>query len=83
MATLHDKNVDWPRREALANYTRTIEADVFDTAPAPTQATEASRSLYREVQTLKLDVATIVPIHGQPVPWNDFLKIVDGSPNQR
>jgi glyoxylase-like metal-dependent hydrolase (beta-lactamase superfamily II) len=60
-----------------------IEADLFDTSPAPTQATEANRSLYHQVQTLKLDVATIVPIHGEPVPWTDFLKIVDGSPNKR
>ena len=53
-----------------------IEADLFDTSPAATHATEANQSLYHEVQTLKLDVATIVPIHGQPAPWTDFLKVV-------
>jgi hypothetical protein len=54
-----------------------IEADLFDTDAAPPAApTPAHRSLYNEVQVLKLDVSRIVPIHGQPVPWADFLKVV-------
>jgi glyoxylase-like metal-dependent hydrolase (beta-lactamase superfamily II) len=57
-----------------------IEADLFDTHETPsTTATEANKSLYNQVQTLKLDVSTIVPIHGRPVPWTDFLKVM-GSP---
>jgi len=54
-----------------------IEADLFDThVPPSTPATEANKSLYNQVQTLKLEVSTIVPIHGRPVPWTDFLKVV-------
>ena len=59
-----------------------IEADLFDTdAPPPATPTAANRSLYNEVQTLKLDVSRIVPIHGRPVPWTDFIKVV-GTPSQ-
>jgi glyoxylase-like metal-dependent hydrolase (beta-lactamase superfamily II) len=50
-----------------------IEADLYD-PPAP--AGDVARSFYRHVQRLGLDVATIVPIHGRPVPWTDFLKVV-------
>ena len=61
-----------------------IEADLFDPpapgAARPTTATAANRSFYRHVQRLGLQVETIVPIHGQPVPWTDFLKIVDLEP---
>ena len=54
-----------------------IEADLFDThEPLPTAPTAANRSLYNEVRQLKLDVSTIVPIHGKPVPWSDFLKVM-------
>jgi hypothetical protein len=31
------------------------------------------------VRRLKLDVSTIVPIHGPVTPWADFLKIVGGQ----
>ena len=55
-----------------------IEADLFDSfSVEPTQATDANRSLYRHVQRLGLDVKTIVPIHGQPVPWSEFLKLIE------
>jgi len=54
-----------------------IEADLFDThLPPPAMPTAANRTFYNEVQTLKLDVSRIVPIHGRPVPWADFLKVV-------
>jgi hypothetical protein len=54
-----------------------IEADLYDThAPQPATPSQASRSFYDEVRTLKLDVARIVPIHGMPVPWADFAKIM-------
>ena len=58
-----------------------IEADLFDSTPpgAPRQAeAEAShRSLLTHVQRLGLDVDTIVPIHGQPVSWADFLAVIE------
>ena len=54
-----------------------IEADLFDThVQPPASATPANRSFYNQVQRLKLDVSTIVPIHGKPVSWTDFVKIV-------
>jgi glyoxylase-like metal-dependent hydrolase (beta-lactamase superfamily II) len=54
-----------------------IEADLFDThVPPPTRATAANRSFYNQVQRLKLDVSTIVPIHGKSVAWAEFLKLV-------
>ena len=60
-----------------------IEADLFDPAlpGAPRQGSpnNANRSLYQHVQRLGLDVATVIPIHGEPVPWSDFLELV-GEP---
>ena len=53
-----------------------IEADLFD-PPAQGPATPANRSFYNHVQRLGIDVQTIVPIHGKPAPWSDFLKIVN------
>ena len=60
-----------------------IEADLFD-PPAPgasrqTEPSAANRSLYEHVQRLDLEVDMIVPIHGRPVPWSDFLRAV-GEP---
>jgi glyoxylase-like metal-dependent hydrolase (beta-lactamase superfamily II) len=52
-----------------------IEADLFDTQVPPAAATAANRSFYNQVQRLKLDVSTIVPIHGKPVPWTDLSKL--------
>ena len=31
------------------------------------------RSLFNQVQRMKLDVATIAPVHGKPVPWSAFV----------
>ena len=60
-----------------------IEADLFDPpapgAPRPA-ATDANRSLLAHVRRLGLEVETIVPIHGQPAPWSDFLRIVESGP---
>jgi glyoxylase-like metal-dependent hydrolase (beta-lactamase superfamily II) len=54
-----------------------IEADLLDThEPLPTTATAANRALYAQVERLALDVDTIVPIHGQPLGWEDFLEII-------
>ena len=51
-----------------------FEADLFDTHEAPRPAQMPSmRSFYNQVQRMKLDVATIAPVHGKPVPWSTFL----------
>jgi glyoxylase-like metal-dependent hydrolase (beta-lactamase superfamily II) len=54
-----------------------IEADLFDGGGK--ELTPEAKSLYTHVQRLGLDVETIVPIHGRPVKWADFLKIARSS----
>jgi glyoxylase-like metal-dependent hydrolase (beta-lactamase superfamily II) len=54
-----------------------IEADLLDThEPLPAAPTASNRTLLNEVRQLRLDVSRIVPIHGKPVPWSDFLKVM-------
>jgi glyoxylase-like metal-dependent hydrolase (beta-lactamase superfamily II) len=50
-----------------------FEADLFDTheAPRPAQL-PAMRSFMNQVQRMKLNVATVAPVHGKPVPWSTF-----------
>ena len=56
-----------------------IEADMY-TPPAagspPSPPTASAKTFLNSVLRLKLDVSTIVPIHGPVVPWNDFVKFV-------
>jgi glyoxylase-like metal-dependent hydrolase (beta-lactamase superfamily II) len=56
-----------------------IEADLYD-PPRPGDllpfANSSHRSFFNHVQRLGLNVTTIVPIHGRPVSWADFLKVV-------
>ena len=60
-----------------------IEADLFDSpdadVPPPTRATGANRTLFGHIKRLGLDVETIVPIHGQPVPWSQFVKLIESG----
>jgi len=54
-----------------------IEADLFDSpGPGDPPPTQANRTLLGHVQRLGLDVETIVPIHGAPVAWSEFVRIV-------
>lgn len=56
-----------------------FEADLFDTHEPPRAAQlPAMRSLLTQVQRMKLDVATVAPVHGKPVPWSVFLDAVGG-----
>ena len=59
-----------------------IEADMYTPpapgAPAP-PVTPAAKTMLNNVRRLKLDVATIAPIHGRVVPWGEFLKTM-GAP---
>ena len=49
-----------------------FEADLFDThEPPPSSPTPALRSLVTQVQRMKLEVATLAPVHGPPVPWRN------------
>jgi len=31
------------------------------------------RSFFNQVQRMKMDVTTIAPVHGKPVPWSTFV----------
>jgi glyoxylase-like metal-dependent hydrolase (beta-lactamase superfamily II) len=59
-----------------------IEADMYTPpaagAAAP-PATAAMKTFLNNVRRLKLDVSTIVPIHGPVVPWSEFMKTM-GQP---
>ena len=51
-----------------------FEADLFDTHEPPRAAQmPAMRSFLNQVQRMKLDVGTVAPIHGKPVPWSAFV----------
>jgi glyoxylase-like metal-dependent hydrolase (beta-lactamase superfamily II) len=51
-----------------------FEADLFDTHEPPRAAqVPAMRSLYNQVQRMKLDVVTLAPVHGKPVPYSTFV----------
>lgn len=53
-----------------------IEADLYDPSTGSRTPTETNRAFFRHVQRLGLDVATIAPIHGSPVPWSAFAKMM-------
>jgi glyoxylase-like metal-dependent hydrolase (beta-lactamase superfamily II) len=56
-----------------------IEADLYDPPPPgeplPSPPSAAHKALYNNVKQMGLDVSTIAPIHGRPVPWTDFLRV--------
>jgi glyoxylase-like metal-dependent hydrolase (beta-lactamase superfamily II) len=50
-----------------------FQADLFDTHEPPRAADlPAMRALATQVGRMNLDVATIAPVHGRPVPWSVF-----------
>jgi glyoxylase-like metal-dependent hydrolase (beta-lactamase superfamily II) len=52
-----------------------MQANLFDThEPPPAMPTAAMTTFYRTMRTLNLDVATIAPVHGKPVPLAAFMK---------
>jgi glyoxylase-like metal-dependent hydrolase (beta-lactamase superfamily II) len=54
-----------------------IEADLFDMhEPPPAEPSEANLALYEQVRKLGIEVDTIVPIHGRPVRWEEFLEVL-------
>ena len=60
----------------LPNERILIEADLYDPprpgAPGPREPNADHRSLLEQVTRFGFDVETIVPIHGDPVPWSQF-----------
>jgi glyoxylase-like metal-dependent hydrolase (beta-lactamase superfamily II) len=68
--------------EADAYSTNDSGAPLFGPAVPPPNAPPDfprccdARNLYDNVQRLKLDVETVVPIHGVPAPWDSFLSFI-------
>jgi hypothetical protein len=60
-----------------------FQADLFDThePPRPAQL-PAMRSLANQVARMKLDVETVAPVHGNPVPWSTFQAALKGLTSQ-
>ena len=55
-----------------------FQADLFDTHEPPRAAQlPAMRSLNNQVQRMNLDVETLAPVHGRPVPWSEFVAALD------
>ncbi len=75
------RNVDWPRIDALANYTRTMDwehssmKEEFDRKPGlnPASWKYGVRwlSFFNAVRKLGLDPSQVVPVHGRPERWTD------------
>src|SRR3989454_2532498 len=58
-----------------------VEADSYSpgppNAPLPSAVPPNAATLYNNIQRLKLNVATIAPIHGRgPVPMSEFMKFI-------
>jgi glyoxylase-like metal-dependent hydrolase (beta-lactamase superfamily II) len=50
-----------------------FQADLFDTHEAPRASQlPAMRSLSNQVTRMRLEVETLAPVHGRPVPWRTF-----------
>ena len=59
-----------------------FEADLFDTfEPPPATPTRAMSSFMNQVHRQKLNVETIAPVHGKPVPWATFVKAMGAAAN--
>ncbi|MFL2546614.1 MAG: MBL fold metallo-hydrolase [Candidatus Rariloculaceae bacterium] len=58
-----------------------FQADLFNThEPPPAEPTAAMQSFFNQIQRMSLDVETIAPSHGQPVPYSDFIDAMgDGA----
>ena len=57
-----------------------IEANLFDThEPPPVAPTPSMTTLYHQMRMLSLDVATIAPVHGKPVPMATFMKAMGSA----
>jgi glyoxylase-like metal-dependent hydrolase (beta-lactamase superfamily II) len=60
-----------------------MQANLFDThEPPPSKPTPAMTTLYRQVRMQKLNVATIAPVHGKPVPMSEFVKAMGPAGNE-
>ena len=61
-----------------------FQADLFDTHEPPRAAQlPAMRSLNNQVRRMNLDVETLAPVHGRPVPWSEFMTALSRLESQR
>ena len=49
-----------------------FEADLFDTHEPPPAAQMPAMRLLDQMERMNLDVSTLAPVHGKPVPWTAF-----------
>jgi glyoxylase-like metal-dependent hydrolase (beta-lactamase superfamily II) len=54
-----------------------VQADLYN--PQATAVNASTRTLYQNLQRLKLDVATVVGIHGNPGPMSQFVQLMSSS----
>jgi hypothetical protein len=60
-----------------------FQADLFDTHEPPRAAQlPAMRSLATQVARMKLQVDTLAPVHGKPVPWSAFTSALSALTGQ-
>ena len=61
-----------------------VEADLYNPpapgGPSPGTPNASNRAFYRNLKRLKLDVNTIVPIHGRPGPMSAFVELIGRTP---
>jgi hypothetical protein len=53
-----------------------VEAGLYNPDVPEAIPGNGERAMYNNVKRYGLDVATIAPVHGQPVPWSDFVKFI-------
>ena len=57
-----------------------VEADLYSPRGTPPATPDASSvTLHENIKRLKLDIETIVPVHGRIVPLSEFLGFVGES----
>ena len=56
-----------------------IEADLYDSFPAPATPNASNRALLTHVRRLGYDVTTLAPIHGPAIPWSGFVKFMGAA----
>ena len=55
-----------------------FQADLFDTHEPPRASQlPAMQSLNNQVERMGLNVETLAPVHGQPVPWSEFVEALN------
>ena len=60
-----------------------FQADLFDTHEPPRAAQlPAMRALANQVARMKLQIDTLAPVHGKPVPWSSFQSALNALSGQ-